>query len=60
MYCGKTADWILIPFWLVSRVGGGMGVLHGAEIVEEEGIVLETNVGHPIVTSGDFAVYYLP
>jgi len=27
----------------------------GVEIVEKEGAVLEVNVGHPIVTNGDFA-----
>jgi len=35
--CGKTADWIWMPFGVVSRVGRGMGVLHWVEIVEEEG-----------------------
>jgi len=34
--CGKTADWIWMPFgWWVGR---GMGVLDGeVEIVEEKG-----------------------
>jgi len=33
----------------------------GVEIVEEERAVLEVNVGHPIVTSGDLRhSYYLP
>jgi len=27
MYCGKTADWIRMPFGMVSGVGEGMGVL---------------------------------
>ena len=27
VYCGKTADWIRMPFWVVSGVGLGMGVL---------------------------------
>jgi len=31
-----------------------MGVLDGMEIVEWEGTVLAVNVGHPIVTNGDF------
>jgi len=26
-YCGKTADWIRMPFGVVSGVGLGMGVL---------------------------------
>jgi len=27
MYCGETADWIQMPFRVVSVVGLGMGVL---------------------------------
>ena len=27
VYCGKMADWIQMPFGLVSGVGQGMGVL---------------------------------
>jgi len=27
MYCGKTADWMRMPFGVVSGVGIGMGVL---------------------------------
>jgi len=41
-----------MPFWVVSRVGRGMGVLDGAQIVEGEGAVLRVNVGHPTVTIG--------
>jgi len=41
VYCGKTADWIRMPFGVVSDgVGLGMGVLDGVMIVEEEGAVL--------------------
>jgi len=29
VYCGKTAEWIRIPFGMVSGVGRGMGVLDG-------------------------------
>jgi len=29
VYCGKTADWIRMPFGVVSVVGRGMGVLDG-------------------------------
>ena len=28
MYCGKMADWIRMPFGVVSGVGLGMGVLY--------------------------------
>jgi len=34
--CGKTADWIRMPFGVVSGVGLGMGVLDGVVIVEGE------------------------
>ena len=27
MYCGKTADWIRMPFGVVSGIGLGMDVL---------------------------------
>ena len=30
VYCGKTADWIRMPFGMVSGVGRGMGVLDGS------------------------------
>jgi len=39
--------------WDGSGVGRGMGVLDEVVIVEE-GAVLELNLGHPIVTNGDF------
>ena len=29
VYCGKTADWIRMPFGVVSGIGRGRGVLHG-------------------------------
>jgi len=29
VYCGKTAEWIRMPFGVVSGVGQGMGVLDG-------------------------------
>ena len=50
MYCGKTADWIRMPFGMVSGVDRGIGLV----IVEREGAVLGVNVGRPIVTNGDF------
>jgi len=39
VYCGKTADWIRMPFGMVSGVGRGIGVLDGVVIVEAEGDV---------------------
>ena len=35
VHCGKAADWIQMPFWVVSGVGRGMGVLDGVAIVDE-------------------------
>jgi len=54
MYCGKTAEWIRMPFGMVSGVGRGMGVLDGLVIVEGEREVLGVNLGHLIVTIGDY------
>jgi len=36
VYCGKTAEWIQMPFGVVSGVGRGMGILDGVVIVEGE------------------------
>jgi len=32
--CGKTADYVWMPFGVVSGVGQGMGVLDGVEIAQ--------------------------
>jgi len=37
VYCGKSADWIRMPFGVVRGVGRGMGVLDGVVIVEGKG-----------------------
>ena len=37
VYRGKTAEWIRMPFGMVSDVGRGMGVLDGVVIVEGKG-----------------------
>ena len=34
VYCGKTADWIRMPFGVVSGIIRGVGVLDGVAIVE--------------------------
>jgi len=36
VYCGKTAEWIHMPFWMVSEVGRETGILDGVVIVEGE------------------------
>jgi len=51
----KMADWIRMPFGMVS--GFGRGWVHyiyiGVVIVDNKGAVLGVNLGHPIVTNGD-------
>jgi len=54
VYCGKTADWIWMPFGVVGRYGSkeeasrqGWRSPHGKG---QFGV----NVGCPIVTNGDF------
>jgi len=37
VHCGKTADWIWMPFAVVSGIGRGMGVLDGAGDRRSEG-----------------------
>ena len=51
MYCGKTADWIWMPVWVVSWVIQGTYILDGVVIIEWEGAILGVNVWHPIVTN---------
>ena len=55
VHCGKTADWSLMPFGVVSGVWLGMGVLDGGGDCRREGTVLGVNLGRPIVTNGAFA-----
>ena len=59
MYCDKMAEWIRMPFGVVSLVGRVMGVLDEVVIVEVEGAVLGVNfgnLGRLFVTNGDFVV----
>ena len=37
VYCGKTANWIKMPFGMVSEVSRGMGVLDGSGYRQREG-----------------------
>jgi len=55
VYCGKTAEWIRMPFGMVSGVSRLMGVLDGVVIVEVEGAFLRVNLRRPTVTNGDYA-----
>ena len=50
--CGKTADWIWMPFGVVSGVGRKMGVLDGWRSSKGRGS-FGVNVGHPIATNED-------
>ena len=54
VYCGKTADWIRMPFGVLSGVGRGKGVLIGSGDRGRRRVSFEVNVGHPIVTNGNF------
>ena len=54
VYCGKTADWIWMSFWVVSWVGRG---------IDRDGYCergwgrFGVKLGHPIVNNGDFVAY---
>jgi len=52
VYCGKTADWIRLPFGMVIGVVRRMGALDGGG--DHRRAVLEVNLGHPVVANGDF------
>jgi len=41
VYCTKTAEWIRMPFGLVSGVGRGTRVLDGVVTVEWKGAFLD-------------------
>jgi len=43
--CGKTADWIRMPFGVVRGVGRGTGVLDGGGDRQGEGAVLGDEFG---------------
>jgi len=55
VYCGKTADWIRMPFEVVSGVGHGMGVLDGGGNRRRERAVLGVNSGSPILINRAYA-----
>jgi len=53
--CGKTADWIRMPFGVVSEIGRGISVLHGGWLSSKGRGSFRVNEGHRIVTNWDFA-----
>jgi len=60
VYCGKTAEWVWMPFGMVSGVGRGMGVLNGGGDRRMGRAVLGVNLGCPIVTNGEFTTRLFP
>jgi len=50
VYCGKMAEWIRMPFEIVSGVSRVMGVLDGRH--DRRRNSFGVNFGHPIVTNG--------
>jgi len=55
VYCGKTADWIPVPFEVVNGVGRGTDVLHRGSDRRRGTAVLGVNLERTIVINGDFA-----
>ena len=52
--CGKMANWIRMPFSMVSAVGRGIGVLDfGGDRQRGRGSLV-VNLWRPIITNGDF------
>ena len=51
----KTADWIRMPFVVVSGVGRGIGALDGGDDRRRGRDSLGVNLGRPTVTNGAFA-----
>jgi len=54
-YCGKMADWIRMPFGVVSGVVLGMGVLDFGDDRRRGRDRLGVNLGRPIVTNENYA-----
>jgi len=52
VYCGKTADWIRMPFGMVSGVGEKIGVLDGGGDRRRRRGSCGVNLGRPIVIWG--------
>ena len=46
-----------MPFGMVGRMGPGMRQLVGFGDRSREKVIMGTNVGRPIVSSGDFVAY---
>ena len=57
VHCGKTADRIRMLFGTIGRTGPGMRQVAGLGIGPREGVLFGANLGHAIVTNGDFTAY---
>jgi len=53
VYCGKTSEWIRMPFGVVRGIGRGMGVLDGSGYLRRGKDNFGVNLGRPIVTNGN-------
>ena len=60
VYCGKTAEWIRMPFGMVNGVGRGMGVLDGGGDRRRRRAVFGVNFERLIVTNVDLATQLFP
>ena len=54
VYYGKTADWILMPFGVVTEAGPGTDVLDEGDDHRRQRNSFGDEFGRPIVTDGDF------
>ena len=58
VHCGKTADRIRMPFGIIGRTGPKVRQVVGfGDQSTGRGTFLGANLGHAIVTNGDFTAY---
>ena len=57
VHCGKTADRIRMPFGIIGQTGPGIRQIVGFRDRSTERGTFGANLGHAIVTNGDFAAY---
>jgi len=60
VYCGRTADWIRMPFGMVSGVSGWRGVLDGGGDLQKGRGIFGGEFGRPTVSNGDSATRLFP
>ena len=56
VYCGKTAEWIRMPFEMASGVGRGMGVLDGGGDRRRGMDSFGVNFGRPVYFGQDLLI----